>query len=368
MFVAILVTILAIFLSSLDRKGSKVSGLKLAFVIITLYLSIRYDYGNDYLGYLDSFNGYKSYRSSLLDISALTDLHGHGDWGWVLLNILFQPVGFFVMVIILTILENIVVYDFIKTYVSKTWYPFAVFIYTMNTNLMIVGGSMMRQWLAICIFIYAFRFIRDKKPIYFFLLILIASKFHSSANILYPMYFIGYLRDVKLSSKSLYWFIPFLVSWFVVAPMVFQNNLGFLFSMESFEHFEIYEGTGTGEKFGILGIIGAFLFPVICISQVNKFDSNVRSLVLIYFCSILIRPLGLVLGMVNRMSFYFMAYSIVVFPIAMQEIRKIKIDYVYMLMIIIIVPMLRDYWAFFHSEVWIDHFMTYKTIFGVPWQ
>lgn len=368
MYVAILVGILAMFFAYQESSGKYKNSLKWAFIIITIYLGIRYDFGNDYMNYLNSFYRFQSYHGSLLNIQELKELQGHGDFGWVYLNLLCRPLGFFGMIIFLAILENFIIYDFVKTYVPSTWYPFAIFIYVFNSNIMILGGSMMRQWLAICIFIYAFRFIRDRKPLYYFALAFLAISIHGSARILLPLYLLTYMRDINLSVKSLYWFIPLLIVWFSIAPTVFANNLTFLLESDSFEQYGIYEG-GTGEKYGILGIVAAFLFPVICISQINKLEQRERVLVLIFFVSILIRPLGLVLGMINRLGFYFLPFSIVTFPIVLNYIKKkYSKTMVFALLVIIVIPTIRDFYGFFHAETWIDKYMEYSTIIGLPWQ
>ncbi len=368
MYIAILVSLLAMLFAYLESVDRNKYGLKIAFGIITIYMAIRYDYGNDYMSYLESFYRYFDYNGSLFDLESLKDMHAHNEYGWVFLNLLFRPIGFFGLIIVLAIVENWIIYDAVKTYVPKKWYVFALFIYVFNPNLLVLGGSMMRQWLAICIFIFAFRFIRDRKPIRYFIYIMVAITIHSSAVILFPLYFITYLRNVNISFKSLFWFIPLLVFWFIVSPQWFSNNLDWLLSGDEAEFYAAYTTNSSGETDGILGIIAAFLYPIICLSQTNKFDSQLRLLIYLFFCSVFIRPLGLVVGMVHRLGFYFMVFSIVVFPMVMEKVRKIRLEWVYVLLVIIIVPTLRDFYAFFHSNVWIKTYMHYHTIFSVPWQ
>ena len=60
--------------------------------------------------------------------------------GWTFLCWIFQPIGFFGMIIVLTIFEYIVIYRLIKKYIPKDWYWFSVLIFTLNTNNMLVFG------------------------------------------------------------------------------------------------------------------------------------------------------------------------------------------------------------------------------------
>ena len=367
MYVALLIGVLAMYFAYSESNGGNKNGLKIAFGIITVYLAIRYDFGNDYMNYLNSFQRYQYYTGSLLNFEELKEIQGHGDFGWVILCILCAPIGFFGMIMILSVFENWVIYDFVKTYVPRNWYPLSVFIYIFNPNIMLMGGSMMRQWLAMCIFIFAVRFIIDRKPIFYFACIIVAMAIHGSAKILLPIYFLTYLRNFEFSLKSLLWFVPALVVWFAVAPSVLMSNMDAIMSGEEMERFSDYS-EGSGEKYGILGIIAAFLFPVVCISQIKRFEPQYRILIMIFFLSILIRPFGLVIAMILRLSFYFITFSIAVFPMVMEKIARVRREYMHMFMVIVIVPTLRDFYAFFHSDTWIDKFMEYHTIIGLPWQ
>ena len=367
MYVVILVGIFAILFAYLESSERTKNGLKIAFFLIIVFQSIRYDFGNDYMNYLNSFYRYQYYSGSLLNFEELKDMQGHGDFGWVILCILFAPIGFFGMIMLLSVLENWIIYDFVKTYVPKSWYPFALFIYVFNPNIMVMGGSMMRQWLAMCIFVFAFRFIRDKKPILYFICIIVAMSIHGSSKILLPIFFLSYLRNFEFSTKSLLWFVPALVVWFLVAPSLFLSNINVIMGGDEMERFSDYT-EGSGERYGVLGIVASFLFPIVCISQIKKFDTHYRLLILIFFLSILIRPLGLVIAMVLRLCFYFMIFSIVVFPLVLEKIANTRRDYMIVLLAIIIIPILRDFYAFFHSETWIEKFTEYHTIIGLQWQ
>ena len=367
MNVVIIVGLLAMLCAYLESIGKLKYGLKIAFGIITVFAAIRYDFGNDYMGYLDGFNRYKNYHGSLFDIEALIEMQGHGDYGWVFLNLIASPIGFFNFVILLSILENWIIYDFVKTYVPKKWYAMAIFIFVFNPNLMVLGCSMMRQWLAICIFVFSFRFIRDRKPILYFIFIFIAISIHGSARILLPFYFITYLKGNSFSLKRLFWFVPLLVGWFVIAPHLLVDNLEWLFSLSDVEAFSIYD-EGSTEQYGILGIVAYFLFPIVCLSQIRRFDPDSRLLILLSFITIILWPFGLIISMILRLSFYFMIFSVVVYPMVMEKLQKINTALVFVFLPIVIIPAVRDFFTFFQSPVWIEYFSQYHTIFSVSWQ
>lgn len=86
-----------------------------------------------------------------------------------------QTIRLFSLVIVLTAFEISVYYWFIKKYIPKEWYWFAVFIYVFNPNFMLTQSSMMRQTLAMCIVLLSIPYIYKKghhcSVIYFICLI-----------------------------------------------------------------------------------------------------------------------------------------------------------------------------------------------------
>src|SRR5690606_31529927 len=135
-------------------QKSKYGGLEVAFILLTIFMSIRFNFGNDYSSYLDLFIEIGRYKN--LDF-VQTEI------GWTFLNWIFQPIGFFGMIIVLTSFQYAIIYRLIKNYVPKDWYWFSVLIFTLNTGYMLVFGSMMRQFLAICIFVLAVDFIIKRR-------------------------------------------------------------------------------------------------------------------------------------------------------------------------------------------------------------
>ena len=88
MLIPFIVGFIAVLLTCLTQQRQNGLGLKAAFVIIFIFLALRYDYGNDYIGYMNAFNALGSnfaHRSTYM----------LWEPGWLLLNAFFQPFGFF---------------------------------------------------------------------------------------------------------------------------------------------------------------------------------------------------------------------------------------------------------------------------------
>ena len=72
----------------------------------------------------------------------------------------------------------------------------SIFVFFASTEFtFIVNGA--RQFIAVCIMFYAFRFILEEKPIKYYLCLLIASQFHLTVLVMLPAYFFARLKSWK---------------------------------------------------------------------------------------------------------------------------------------------------------------------------
>lgn len=94
--------------------------------------------------------------------------------------------------------------------------------------------NVVRQSIAMAIFIYALRFIRERKPLRYTLCAVLAMGFHSSALMYVPLYFINAVRiDVKLVCvySAL---LLFFSSYFVKIIFFFSKSVSVLYAMRYF--------------------------------------------------------------------------------------------------------------------------------------
>ncbi len=369
MIVAFVISILAVLLCLFDgnKARRKFGGLELGFLVLTTYLCIRYDYGNDYMSYLNDFKIYNSYKYSLTDIDTLIDLQSRGDFGWVIINILCKPLGYFGMIMLLTVLFMGQIYYFIKRYVPPKWYWFSVFLFAFHPSLMVVGvAGMIRQWTAIFIFLCCIDFIRRRRIIPYMVLILVATTIHKTAFILFPVCFISY---IKLNGKgAAFMFFFFLLAWYILAPLIPNGIIMSLFENEYLEAYGETIGRGAESKFGISSIIFIGM-PLLCLSQMRDQNKSVHILFKLLLLGLLFHPFLSLNMTIGRLVFYFSVLSIVTYPLTIDSLMRkndkilgISIVFVFIIYYIII---FRDH---FVSEVWFRTSYIYKTILEVPWQ
>ncbi len=159
MFQYLIIGFLAIFFcfNTIDKK----KGLAWAFLLITVFLSIRYMWGSDYPAYLQIYHEY----DTVSDFSKAGEVGSHNESGWGVLNMLahFLHIGFFGLVIALTIFECWVVHHMIEKYVPQQYYWVAVMIWYFNTQSFCVNASMMRQYLCMCLYLLVVDLMIEKR-------------------------------------------------------------------------------------------------------------------------------------------------------------------------------------------------------------
>ena len=167
-----------------------------AFALLAIVLGIRYGYGNDFFSYKYMFDHGYPEQGFIEDVEP----------GWLLLNILFKPLGFSAMVFFLTCIEHLMIYDLIRRYVSPNYYWLALFIYLFNPWFMLIGLSMMRQFLVQILGFYAMESVYKKKILHFAFIVLIAISIHKIALLLIPLYLLPYISNWFSNS-----FLPLIV-------------------------------------------------------------------------------------------------------------------------------------------------------------
>ena len=356
---ALIFSLISLFFAWMSSVFKIHVGLKLSIFTLFIFLSIRYDYGNDYQNYLDIFheiNNYSSFSLSNLMIKG-------NEFGWVYLNYLFQPFGFFAMQIFLAGFSCFILYRFLKKYVPPKYYWWAIFIYTFQPYHMLVQSTAMRQAVAISFFLIAIDFLVEKKPLYFVVAILIGSLFHSTALFLLPLLLLSYVR-IQLKFKYIFLIVLLFFGIILFLGEIFTQVEKFvLFYFE-----EEYKGYINEEIKGVkagFGFILNFIIYIILFYFTQNQNETWKIIILnIVILSFLITPLTFNIFLVDRLNFYFTPMLMAAFPLAFENIKTKLYRNGYMVFIAFLT--IYQFFYFFYSEIWIGKFYEYKTIFSAP--
>lgn len=354
MYLVIVINIFSVFFAYLSRFRKFEDGLKISFILIFFFLALRFHFGNDYLAYLEGFK-----EINLYSTVNFTDDRNYFEPGWILLNRIFGPVGFFGLVAFLALFNCIIYYYFIKKYIPVKYYWLAVFLYVFNPNFMLIHSSAMRQSVAIALFLFGLEFIFKKKLIAYFTTIFIASLFHTSALILAPVYFIG-----KINLRIDNVFMAVILSFFTLLFFVGTSLQPLIneFINVYFVKYGRYEGNaevGTG-----LGVFVYFLFFFFILFY-ERFQSQEKAaLFKIAIVGFILIPLSLMIELITRVGLYFDPLTIVVYPIVLFCIQNVYMKVAFVSLLIFF--HLLTFYIFFNSKIFEEYFSTYQTIFSAP--
>lgn len=348
----IALNIFAVSFSFLEGRGLK-GGLFISFAAIFFFSAIRYNYGNDYISYLESFKEI----NSIEDFDFFNEAT-HFEPGWLILCKLFNSIGFFGLVIFLSLLNSLMIYKFIKKYIPKELFWLAVFIYLFTPNLFLVQLSTMRQTLVILIFTFSSSYISQKKLIPFLICITIGFSFHTSALILLPTYFLGYFK-LRVSKIAIIIIIALYINFIFIANEILAPFIEIL-TLAFHEGYKVYDTkgevvTGFGLIFNILLLI-FFLYMSNYLPQKEKFIFNIS------LCGFLITPFALQVELIARLGFYFETFHIILLPLLFLYNRNVFLKYsitsIYCLFLLYL------FFSFFQSPISKDYYNTYQTIFS----
>ena len=353
MEIVLITNILAVLFAFLESKKLLKNGLLFSFVIIFIFLSLRFDYGNDYFGYYKGFQEINRFVNF-----DLFDKELHYEPGWIVLCILFKQLGFFWMVAFLSFLYCYILYKLIKKYVPLKLYWLSVFICVFSIGNLLTQLSSMRQTLAILIFIISIKFINEKRIIIFIALILLASTIHNSALLLLPIYFIQFV-NFKFNKFS-----GGLILLLYCSLYVFGENIRPLLNslVASFnEDYLVYDEKGVLNS-GI-GLFVLSFFFILVLMKDRQYDGEKALLFKLVTLGFLFAPIGLIIMMFGRVSMYFSVFLIVVYPLVFDSIKSKEIRLAFLVLLVLII--MSSFFDFFESPIWQDKYKEYHTIFSV---
>lgn len=363
MYVVILTTLIALFLSYLASKKQAKYGLEIAFVVITFIQAIHYNYGNDYMGYYEDF---KSITSNPFNWSDLMAGKYWKEPGWALINFIFKDCGgFFMMVAALSIVYNIIYYNLIRHYLPRNLWFFGVFVYLFSCyDLYLMNMSMLRQGMAIALFAYAYKYIINKNILISGLLIFIAYSIHSSAIILIPFIFIGYLKLHNSKIVSVIFillFAIFFLSTQLLSTLMEQLRFIAIFDSYSEDYIESGDVTSFGLGF-LLRLIPFLVYLIVLADKKSRLEEYQKYAIILAASNFLVEPFSKLGVMIVRMGYYFNALSVIAIPIAFSKLDK---KYKYVLLPIYVMLMFYMYYGFFEASAYSKAFRVFHTIFEV---
>ena len=353
----VILLLVSCFLTFFFLREKPKLGLKLSFVLIFIFLSLRYNFGNDYSTYLEMFNIIS--KSEFSDLFNPLPLY---EPGWVLLNFIFRYIGFFALNIFISFITCFVFYDLISKHVDEKYYFFAIFLYVITPGFMLIHSTAMRQHISILIFVFSYKFLINRSFIKYLICCFLAFTFHYSAIILLPVYLILYFKNKHHLIKSILIFNIFII--LILFAPILSTNINSLVS--SFSEIKLSYNEASVTRSGL----GFLYYSVILILMLyfRKFQNSSNYLFFkLSILGFLLIPLPLIINMLGRLILYFSPAYIIAFSLIIKSIKRKELKLLLMIFIICI-----TFFQFFHfifSDIYNPFFYNYRTIFSSDtWQ
>ena len=346
---------LCLALTYLQDKGQMKRGMLYGFTIMTAFLSIRYNYGNDFMTYVDIFNDVR-----VLDWDELDRLTRYNEIGWLVLCKVFSPLGFQWLILFHTIFVFTTFYYLINKYVPRGWKWLAVFFFLFNCNILVIYLSMLQQSLAICCFLIAVDKALDKKVLYMVLWSALAYFSHRSAIISFPFVLFAYTSSSWIIVLTSVFSIGLMVSM-IVDSSIAANLLSYALSNIDLLG-NAYEDYTEGEKMGSgLGLIAEAIVFLPVAKYYKKLSLVEKVIVFLFFVNIVVFPLQYIILLFARVRYYFAVFGTLAIPMIMNK-TKTKVIRNTIIAITVFITFW-NYWGFFHSATFYKNFYIFHTIF-----
>lgn len=190
-FVIYIIISLIFFLSS--ERNEKISNGALAAILLVLALIVGL---GDMLGGYDRYGYCQLFDQCADQLRAGRDLWARdnaimgysSEMSYVLLNmgISYVTENRYIFILITTLIMYLMIFLCIKEYIDK--YPFAILMFL--SLFFFFTFTYLRQALATCFCWYAYRYVINRKFLKFAIFTFIAYKFHNSAIVFFPFYFV----------------------------------------------------------------------------------------------------------------------------------------------------------------------------------
>lgn len=328
-------------ISFIPKKENKKFFLLISFAVLFVFAALRYNYGNDYSSYNEFFDTVKMGGR----------IAGINEIGYRYLNQIFP--SFQLLIAFISLVFLFAIYKVIVTSVEPELYPLALFIFIIDPYLFLMSLSMIRESIAIILFILAVYFASKKRILLFVGAVALASLFHASAILVLPAYFLCNEKNFLKKKEWILLVIPVVllllydsyISGWIVKLLEYFKNPNYIY---------YFENTNSNSLRATL--LTSISFVYVCLNF-NKLTGKKLMFSKLALIALMIDILGFKIPMVGRIGKYFAYFSIVAIPsIFIYNLknekgwRKFLFGYVFPL-VILTVYLLRVY-SFFANPTW----------------
>ncbi|WP_298878393.1 EpsG family protein [uncultured Polaribacter sp.] len=310
MLVYIFFILLVFFLPLLGKikivNGIKIYGYTATFIIIFIFCALRFDVGYDYSMYYELIKGdVKFYNAQINRIEFLSRQ----------LIIFSNFIGFYQFFFIVS--SFVILYFFHRTIKENSFDKWlSIIIFISFPIFFFVSLSIVRQYMAVAILFYSYKYIKQRKFWYYLLVVLFCFFLHKSTILALPIYFL-YGNFINKKIIIVLYFLGFFSS----------EILAFLIRLTS-ERYSIYLDLIAGEGGNLIliffQILGLFLLPIVYNFR-DKEDKDFNFYLLTYYVGLFLWASLSKFGHAGfRGGLYYMSFTILLIPHLKNKIKEYK--------------------------------------------
>lgn len=367
MFVFIVLAVVCIFFTWLQQIGAIENGLKISYFLIFLFLSLRYDFGNDYMPYLDGY----------LELQKLdrSELYFRGnEVGWLFLNYLYKSIfgdlGFHFMLAGMAAFTCFVLYRFTIKYISPEYYALSIALLLLEPNNILVISSAMRQSIAVGIFLLNIDSLIEKRYVQYTAGILLASLFHSSALFFLVLILVNFV-NWKIHTPFIFFTFALFLVFISNADELFKLINLLLESQEVVFYSDYTENGFEKTKMGFGFALNVFMYLFIIIINRKAYDDMDRyNIIKLNIFMLFLLVIAIAVPLASRLSFYIFPCVVCAYTYTLNKIKEMddesSVIYSNFLTLFVGAYFIYQNFIFWQSEVYSPYFLEYKTIISSP--
>ena len=237
--------------------------------------------------------------------------------GWVIMNKLLSMISSDSLILFLVTSFVILLGYFyaIKHYSNIIWLGVILFLLMCFTRSLFV----LRQFLAMAITLFACKYVVERKPIPFLLLLTLAFTMHQTAIIFLPVYL---LYGIKNNKTLTYVLIGGGIFLMLAMGIFLRGSLSYLYGYETYIDNEYLEGANYTMPI-IMWATFAFRFLIMKQDCLEK-GTN-RLLTIILLCGAILSTAGIGFVPTGRLGWYFTMPLCVIIPHTISQIRFVPL-------------------------------------------
>ena len=292
---------------------------KSAFILLLIFLSIRYDIGFDFPEYYKVGKEYEMLGTSLF-VNLKDYVRGEGYLYYkieILNRVLYQITWFLKNPQVIIFLYSFLELYFIKKgldrqkinsrYVWILFFSFPIFMFSYM--------SIMRQSVAMSIIFYNYNNFIEKKHIKSLIFIFIACLFHNTAIIAIFIYLIV-LLNINLK------YILGITGIFSISIVILQEYFSYMYFLKKYAfYFNNHIQSGGGKVFYLMLFISIFLL-ILYKKLINLNKSHEKLLQIILIGTIFYLNIFLIGDLASRLAVYFIFYILYILEDIFQIFRN----------------------------------------------